>query len=320
MNEAAAKQSKPVWFDQALAVPSETAQIVVADCPIHYATWGEVGKPGIMLVHGSNAHRGWWQFVAPFLADQFRVVAFDLSGNGDSGWRERYTGEIFARETWAVCAAAGLGPKPYVVGHSFGGFVALETGHYFGQELGGIVLADFTVNPPDDYTEWGRQAEISGRSTPRATRIYDDLQTALGRFRLLPEQPCRHPYIIDHIARQSLRQVEGGWTWKFDPSLFEYLEMGRAQQEKFLNLTCPSALILGDQSTDDGAQSAPHMLELTAGLLPVINIPGTHHHFMFDEPMAVVAAIKGIVLNWIRQDRVDELEIALAKARSQYRQ
>ena len=106
MNDAAAQQSKPGWFDQALNTPSQTAEITVEGCPIHYVTWGDVGKPGIVLIHGSNAHKAWWQFVAPFLADQFRVVAFDLSGNGDSGWREGYTGEIFAEETWAVCAAA----------------------------------------------------------------------------------------------------------------------------------------------------------------------------------------------------------------------
>ncbi len=74
-----------------------------------YRVWGQRGKPGIAFVHGSNAHLEWWRFVAPFLADQFRVVALDLSGNGDSGWRDRYTGRNFADEVWAVCQAAELG-------------------------------------------------------------------------------------------------------------------------------------------------------------------------------------------------------------------
>ena len=82
---------RPAWFERALSDRGEAARVVVDDVAISYRVWGQHGKPGIALVHGSNAHLEWWRFVAPFLADQFRVVAIDLSGNGDSGWRERYT-------------------------------------------------------------------------------------------------------------------------------------------------------------------------------------------------------------------------------------
>ncbi|MDA1077108.1 MAG: alpha/beta fold hydrolase, partial [Proteobacteria bacterium] len=110
----------PHWFRSALDVDSETGTVDVDGTPINYRVWGQPGKPGIVLIHGSNAHLEWWRFVAPFLADQFRIAALDSSGNGDSGWRDRYSGETFAREVWAVCKAADLGPQPIVVGHSFG--------------------------------------------------------------------------------------------------------------------------------------------------------------------------------------------------------
>ena len=66
----------PFWFDRALAAPSEPGDVMVDGVSIHYETWGEPGKPGLALVHGSNAHLEWWRFVAPFLADQFRVHPF----------------------------------------------------------------------------------------------------------------------------------------------------------------------------------------------------------------------------------------------------
>jgi hypothetical protein len=31
-------------------------------------------------------------------------------------------------------------------------------------------------------------------------------------------------------------------------------------------------------------------------------VPGSYHHFMLDEPMATVTAIKGIILTWIFSD------------------
>jgi pimeloyl-ACP methyl ester carboxylesterase len=294
----------PHWYDRALNSPSERGATNVHGVSINYQVWGAEDRPGVVLIHGSNANLEWWRFVAPFLARNFRVAAFDLSGNGDSGWRERYTGELFAEETMAVCRAAKLGDRPFVVGHSFGGFVALETGYRYDAELGGVVLADFTVNPPERYLEWGLRADREGK-TRRATRVYDDLETALDRFRFVPEQPVRHPQVFAYIARQCLRQVEGGWTWKFDPSLFDHLEMGVDQCDKFIAMKCRSALILGEFSEDEGAQGADYMAELCDGALPVIELPDTYHHMTFDDPLALSAAIQGLLQAWLQQDQLN---------------
>jgi pimeloyl-ACP methyl ester carboxylesterase len=304
---------KPFWYDRALNTPSENGRVSVDGVDINYVTWGTVGKPGIVLVHGSNAHLEWWRFVAPFLADQFRVVALDSSGNGDSGWRTRYSGEVLAKEVWAVCQAAELGPRPFVVGHSFGGFVVLETGHYYGPHLGGIVFMDFTTAPPEQYVEWGLRAVREGVQPGRKTRVYVDRAQALGRFRYVPEQPVTHPCIRDYIAEKSLRQVEGGWTWKFDPGLFDYLEMGIGQRDKFAGMACRSAVVLGEESADEGAFWADHMAEITGGKLPVFRIPGTYHHLMFDDPVAVAVATKAILLAWIAEDGRDVIRASLAR-------
>ena len=304
----------PHWFDTALATPSQSGDVEVAGANIHYETWGEVGKPGIVLIHGSNAHLEWWRFVAPFLADQFRVAALDSSGNGDSGWRERYSGATFADEVWAVCEAAQLGERPFVVGHSFGGFVALETGHHYGDRLGGVLFMDFTVAPPQQYVEWGLRVEREGVKPKRALRTYTDKAEALGRFRMVPEQPTYHPYVMAHIAEHSLKPVEGGWTWKFDPCLFDYLEMGVDQWAKFAAMSCRSAVMLGEDSADEGAFFADNMRQLTSGYMPIFTIPGTHHHLMFDEPLAVAMSTKALLLEWWRQDHVHEQQTALNRA------
>jgi len=303
----------PFWFDRALATPSEPGDVTVDDVRIHYETWGEVGKPGIALVHGSNAHLEWWRFVAPFLADQFRVVAIDSSGNGDSGWREKYTGEALANEVAAACEAAQLGERPFVIGHSFGGFTVLETGHHHGHKLGGLIFMDFTVAPPEQYVEWGMRAKREGVKPGRKTRVYEDKATALGRFRYVPEQPVKHPAVLAYIAEKSLRQVEGGWTWKFDPGLFDHLEMGIDQRDKFAALPCRSAVILGEDSQDEGAFFADYMAEITGGKLPIFKIPGTYHHLTFDEPLAVAMAVKALCLEWIRQDNETQINERLQK-------
>ncbi len=306
--------TKPFWFERALAAPSEPGDVRVANANIHYRTWGNVGKPGLVLIHGSNAHLEWWRFVAPFLADQFRVAALDSSGNGNSDWRERYEAGVLAEEVWAVCDAAGLGASPFVVGHSFGGFVALETAHRYGDALGGVLFVDYTTAPPEQNVEWGLRVEREGVEPKRKLRTYPDRDAALERFRLIPEQPDRYPDVTRYIAEQSLKPVEGGWTWKFDPGLFDYLEMGVDQRDKFARLACRSAVLLGEDSDDEGAFFADHMAQITAGTLPIFHIPGTHHHLMFEEPLAVAAALKGIVLSWIAEDGRPAMHRALASA------
>jgi hypothetical protein len=57
------------------------------------------------------------------------------------------------------------------------------------------------------------------------------------------------------------------------------------------------------------------MSEITDGILPIITIPETFHHMMFDEPLATAMAIKAFVLAWIRDDRREQLGAALARNR-----
>lgn len=304
-HSTAAIAQEPLWFRQGIDCPTTQGSVTVDGANICYEVWDqrEVRKDrsGVVLIHGSNAHREWWRFLAPMLADQFRVAALDLSGHGDSDWRDRYTGPQQGREVWAVAEAANLGDKPFVVGHSYGGFVALETAHQFSAAMGGLVFMDFTVPAPDEFIEWGLRVEREGVQPGRKLRVYEDRETALGRYRLVPEQPVYHPQILRHLAEHSLKAVDGGWTWKFDPGLFDYLEMGSDQQDKLVSAQCPTAVLLGEDSQDEAAFFAGNMERIGGGWIPQFKVPGTHHHLMFDEPIAVAMALKALLLSWRQQ-------------------
>ena len=292
----------PAWWQTAVETPSERGETIVSGTRINFQTWGDRGLPGIVLVHGSNAHLEWWRTTAPLLANHFRVTAMDSSGAGDSGWRAEYSGAVFAEEIMAVADAVGLGKRPYIVGHSFGGFATLEAGHCFGKQLGGIVMVDFTVYPPHFHDEFREMREQRKSEPVRPTRVYPDKETALSRFRLVPEQSCKNPFVIDYIAERSIREVDGGWTWKFDPGMFRNLSMdeesGVDAKDKLLNLNCRSAFIMGEQSLDYSQESLDYTRNITQGLIPMFEVPCTHHHLMFDEPIGLAMAIKGILLTW----------------------
>ena len=295
-------RDNPEWIQSLIDTPSERGETSVDGCRINYVTWGDIGKPGVVLLHGANAHLEWWRLIAPLLADQFRVVAMDSSGSGDSGWREQYTGEIYAREAMEVAQAAGLGKNPYIVGHSFGGFPTMEAGFHFGTQLGGIIVMDFTIPSPDMVDEFAEMRKKRRNEPIRPTRVYPDKESALARFRLMPEQPNRFPSFIGYLAEHSLRQVEGGWTWKFDPGRFQKMTMEQDGEpdrtNKLLGMKCPAAFVMAESSDDYSEDSIDYTRKITEGKVPLFSIPGTYHHLMFDEPIAVAMTIKSTVHAW----------------------
>jgi len=84
------KPPAPAWFERALAVRPETGFTTVKGARIHYLRWGDRSKPGLLLCHGNGAHAHWWDFIAPYFAEEWHVVAMTFSGMGESDWRERY--------------------------------------------------------------------------------------------------------------------------------------------------------------------------------------------------------------------------------------
>jgi pimeloyl-ACP methyl ester carboxylesterase len=91
-----------------------------------YREWGAPDSTdAIVLVHGITSSSLSWVRVAPALAEGRRVVAMDLKGHGDS---ERppsgYRLADQAREVGGLCEALGL-TQPIVIGHSWGGAIAL---------------------------------------------------------------------------------------------------------------------------------------------------------------------------------------------------
>ena len=121
---------------------------------------------------------------------------------GDSGWLQNYKREIMAEAVITMVRDAGFKSKPAIIGHSMGGMVSLMTSHIYHQELAALMMCDYYVRPLHArrmvYGE-DENGVMRPRET-RPTRIYEDFDTALARFRLQPEQPCANQFIVDFIG------------------------------------------------------------------------------------------------------------------------
>lgn len=296
---AGAKPPAPDWFNEAVSTPYRTDWTEVHDARIRYQSWGQRDRPGLLLVHGNGAHAHWWDFVAPFFAANYNVVAMTFSGMGDSDRRENYDMATFADEQIAVCEAAGMFGheiRPIIVAHSFGGFATILTGAEYGTRLLGTVIVDSPVNPPDHKR--GRPPRGA-----RPNKLYPDLEAALARFRLAPPQPCENDYAMDYIARWSLKKAEDdagnhGWTWKFDPRIWRRFDLGRPPSELLQETKCRIAIFRGENSALMPDDVGEYMQELLNRQVPFVSIPGAHHHVMLDQPLAFVAALRTLLAEW----------------------
>ena len=284
----------PEWFFKAVDTESEVGAVEVDDCDVVYRCWGNPANRGMLLIHGMHAHGRWWDFIAPRLAGEYRVVAMDLTGMGDSDYRYAYDAATYAREIVAVCDAAGLGEDVIVVGHSFGGNMATKAANLYPGRFGALILADSGLRHPDEPPP--NYPPISDRA-----KVYPDRATALGRFRVRPPQPCENTYLLEYIARHSLMAVDGGWAWKFDVDLPHTLKDAERVPQDYTGLTLPVGLIYGALSEAFTEKTREHLQSLVPGELCFVVIDNARHHLFLDQPLAFVDGLRELC--W-RMDRI----------------
>jgi pimeloyl-ACP methyl ester carboxylesterase len=280
--------AEPAWFSAALADVPEVRVTTVEGTAISYRTWGNPDDRGIILVHGGGAHSRWWDHIGPLLANGWRVAALDLSGHGDSGRRDSYSLDTWSREVLAVAADAGIAAPPTVIGHSMGGLVTLRLASLVGAGIAGAVAIDSPVRDftPEDLA--ARQRRAFG-----PLRVYPTRQAAVARFHPVPDQPVL-AYVAEHVAETSIRPVEGGWTWKFDPGIFA---RGEFTPGLLTRLDCRVALFRAEHGIVT-QQLGEVMYDRLGRLAPVIEIPAAGHHVMLDQPIALVAALRTLLSDW----------------------
>jgi non-heme chloroperoxidase len=112
---------------------------------LHVREWGKSDGPPILFIHGwSQNHLCWARQYESALADEFRLVAYDLRGHGMSEAPlepGHYTdGTLWADDVAAIIEELRLG-RPVLVGWSYGAFVICDYVRAYGQDR--IAAIDF---------------------------------------------------------------------------------------------------------------------------------------------------------------------------------
>lgn len=296
----------PEWFVSALRVPREEGYVEIEGAKAHYFRWGDRAKPKVLMTHGFLSHARCFSFIAPFLAEDYDVVAFDLAGMGDSEMRGHADPLARGREFGEIAEALGLfadGHKPTIIAHSFGSGAALTAVTQSPDTFSGIVVCDLMVmRPALLQAYWNLRRASPGSGDPdKAKSRYPSYDAARSRYVLSPPQPVGEPFLLDYMAFHSLRRDGEGWTWKFSPEVFrrsnrldEWLTIG----ERLVNAPGRKAIVHGEESQLFNRDSVAYVRELGGGAIPIIAVPQARHHLMLDQPLAFVTALRSLLRLW----------------------
>ena len=130
-----------------ISYPPEGQFINVDGVQVHAVVMGE--GPDVVLIHGSSGNTRDMTFsLAPRLAKNYRVIVFDRPGLGYSDPINETGATLVQQAEVLEKAALQLGAsQPIVVGHSYGGSVALTWAVKYPDNISAMVLVAAASNP-----------------------------------------------------------------------------------------------------------------------------------------------------------------------------
>ena len=284
----------PEWFHSSVSIEPRQENLKQPLGNLKYQVWDrENAKNILVLIHGTGAHKRWWDPIAPLIDKNFSVIAPDLPGMGESDHRSEYNFEAFSDALVSMLAQEkilGSNRNIYIVGHSLGGHVAGFMASEFPDLFNGVVMIDSPIRPPTyDYDKHQSTGPL------RRIKYYPDKVSMIERFRLMPPQDCDNGWYLRYIAEHSILNTEEGWRWRFDDKLFATLRRLHKYEFKF---QCPALFIAGEKSLLLESKIMEYIREAFRDSMTVEVIEGAAHHVPLDSPLELISLINNYLQEW----------------------
>lgn len=230
--------------------------------------------PPLLLAHCTGTLGRVWDVVVAELDDQFRVVAPDTRGQGDSevpAAREDYAWSLSGRDLLCVAEHFQFGEKGGAVGHSAGGAHVAYAEHFAPGIFGKIMLIDPVIVAPSAMGSGNKLAEV----VRRRINTFESREAA--RERLTAKPPMEHwvPGATERYLEHAFVVEEGGNCHLKCPGTREawYYELGGANDlyDALTSIGVETCLVTGEHSyakawvADQHARLPNSTIETVAG-------------------------------------------------------
>lgn len=263
---------------------------------------GPPGAPVLLLLHGVTRNWRDWEPLLPELTREWRVVAVDHRGHGDSA---RAPGEYlvadYARHAAEFVRAAFSKPVT-VLGHSLGAMVALSLAAECTSLIAGIALED----PP--FHTMGRDIA----ATPYRAQFAGMQQVALcggtveAMIGALAEIRLSETQRLGDVRDRASLQFSAECLARVDPAVFTPLVAGRwldgfDHASLWPHVQCPALLLQGNPVCGGAFTDADIALaKLGVARHRHVRFAGTGHQIHRTRPAEFLAALR----EWTRDAEV----------------
>lgn len=243
------------------------------------------GKPPLVLLHGLGGSSQTWAFQFRALADDFRIIAWEMPGYGASGAFERDNPTV---EHYAHTLSAVL--------DTIGAFKA----HVVGQSIGALIGASYAAEYPDQtlsYTFCQGLVGLAGlpdddRAAQRKARL--DTIRELGAERFAEERGRKvlGPNTLPMVAELAVTIMKRAPV----PAMCQAVEM-MAQTDFFAlapRIDCPSLVIAGSEDPSSPVEMGKAARD-ALGDGPMEIIDGAGHYGCMENPAAFNDILSGFV-------------------------
>jgi pimeloyl-ACP methyl ester carboxylesterase len=268
--------------------------------------WGDPAGVPIVLCHGGWDHAHGFDLLAPFLADDFRLIAIDARGHGDSAWVDSYPYPHDVHDVMRVLRRVG---RAHLLGHSRGGGLATHAACYAPELVRKLInIEGFGPGRSSAPLPGHEHQPLPG--TPRSLSAYLDVQRRSERLtewapyasldELVRRRKRTSPRLSDDWLRyfcfHGSRHAPDGYRWKVDPAWGFSAGPWRADwiADSWAHQHRPMLAIVADQPDVWGPLPDDLLDERFAHVRNVhrVKVPGTGHFPHMEEPKATAHLIR----------------------------
>lgn len=277
--------------------PPQGESVTVNGHGLHVVTAGNRGNT-VVLIHGASANaREFTTNLMPAMSDNFIVLAPDRPGHGYSAMPDSQDGRLamHARQIAGLIAATEGGPV-VVVGHSYGGAVALRLALDYPEAVRGLVLLapvthDWGENGGTAWYNHVAALPIMGHTFAQLAPIVGPGSAKSGMKSVFHPAPVPEDY-YDQAAIGLLFRPQ---TFRANARDMVALKAELAQQQtRYVELELPIIVFSGAKDTVLKPQLHARRLELQAANVELVKLPnGGHmpHHEHAGEIAGAVARL-----------------------------
>lgn len=225
-----------------------TLEVPVKGGSLYAGLWGDRG-PVVLCSHGITGNHISFQALAERLGSEFRLVAPDHRGRGNSrGITGPWGMKTHAEDAVALLDALEIERADLMVGHSMGAFISVVTQANYPDRVGPLLLVDGGLPLADEIPEGVTPEQlvnaIIGPAMQRLDRRFQSLEAYLDFWRA-------HPAF----------QRGEDWT----PALLDYFAYDLVGQAPEMHSAVNKAAIIGDAESQLMSDDIPDALaRLTA--------------------------------------------------------